>query len=46
LAQTAAVASQQPVKAECNVLNEFAVKEYLFLSKWGYHVNGSGQFSD
>ena len=34
--------SQQSVKAKCNVINEFAVKEYLFLSMWGYRVNGSG----
>jgi hypothetical protein len=30
---------------ECNVTNEFALKEYLFLSKWGSLGNDSGQFS-
>ena len=29
----------------CNVTNEFMVKEYLFLSKWGSLGNDSGQFS-
>ena len=29
----------------CNVTNEFALKEYLFLSKWGSLGNDSGQFS-
>jgi DNA-binding beta-propeller fold protein YncE len=30
---------------ECNVTNEFAVKEYLFLSKWGSAGTGDGQFN-
>ncbi len=29
----------------CNVTNEFAVKEYLFLDKWGSRGSGNGQFN-
>ena len=29
----------------CNVTNEFVVKEYLFLGKWGSPGTGNGQFN-